>query len=51
LHFTEGILTQKAYFKEGVKIGVWEKYDVKGKLIRKTTFDNKGVMIKEENLE
>lgn len=51
LSFTNGKLTQKAYFKAGKKIGIWEKYDIKGKLLKKTTYDNRGKIIKEEEFD
>ena len=49
LHFTEGILTQKAYFTDGVKTGTWEQYDEDSKLIKKTTYNKSGSIIKGEN--
>lgn len=40
--YTEGVITQKAFFNKGVKIGAWIEYDVKGKITRKTIYDDKG---------
>jgi len=45
LTYEDGKVQQKAYFKDGIKTGTWEEYNVKGKLIRKTTYDKKANVI------
>ena len=37
-----GILTNKAEFKEGIKVGTWEDYDDNGKLIKKSIYYKTG---------
>jgi antitoxin component YwqK of YwqJK toxin-antitoxin module len=48
LYFTEGILTEKAHFKDGRKSGTWEYYNEEGKLIKKVISDEKGDISNEE---
>lgn len=38
----KGEIAQKAYYKEGIKVGTWEDYNDNGKLIKKSIYDETG---------
>lgn len=40
LTYMNTVLTQKAYYSEGVKTGIWEEYSPAGALKRKLTYNN-----------
>jgi len=40
--YENGRVKSESFFKKGIKIGTWIEYDVKGKIIRKTDYDNNG---------
>ncbi|MEI9910593.1 MAG: hypothetical protein WDO71_13510 [Bacteroidota bacterium] len=44
LTFEDGKIRLRAYFKKGIKVGTWIKYDKNGKIIQKTDYDNNGKM-------
>ena len=46
-----GKIVQKANFKNGIKVGVWEEYNTKGELIKKTEYDNAGNLVSEKKVE
>lgn len=44
--FENGLIYQKAYFKQGRKVGTWAEYNLSGKLVKETIYDDAGEIIK-----
>lgn len=48
LSYKNGVLTQKAYFKNGEKVGKWENFDEESKLTYTVLFEENGYSSKED---
>lgn len=46
--YKDGRVVQEAYFKDGLKTGIWIEYDLAGRVIKKTYHDENGNVLKNE---